>query len=66
MALGAEGAVEEGAAAGVEEEESLEDAGAGLSEDFFESVFDSDLESDLESEEDSVELESELPELLGA
>ena len=66
--LGAEGVEEDGAGAGVDEEESLvvEEA-AGLSADFW--------ESDLESEGESPELEEESPgpeeaslepELLGA
>jgi hypothetical protein len=63
--LGAEGVVEEGADAGVDEEESVEDEAAGLSEGFAESDF-------LESEEESVDLDDESldeslePELLGA
>lgn len=68
--LGADGVVEEGAAAGLEEERSLVDEAAGLSEDFEESDFlDSDEES-LELDEESLDLESEKeslePELLGA
>jgi hypothetical protein len=66
--LGAEG-VDAGAAAGVEDEESLVAAAAGLSEGLDESVF---FDSDFESEEDSLDLEDESPdeslelELLGA
>ena len=56
--LGAEDVVEDGDAAGVDEEVPVEEAAAGLSEDLG--------ESDLESEADSLELESELPELLEA
>ena len=63
MELGAEGVLEEGAAAGLDEEESLVDEAAGLSADFEESVF---LDSDFESEEESLELESLELELLGA
>ena len=57
--LGAEGVVEEGAAAGLDDDESpLVDEAAGLSEGFAESVF---LDSDFESEEESPDLEEESP-----
>ena len=60
--LGADGVLDDGAAAGGDGEESLVDDGAGLSEDFSVDF----VASDFESDEESLELESELPELLGA
>jgi hypothetical protein len=64
----AEGALEDGAAAGAEEEDSLVDEAAGLSAGLAGVFAGSDFESDEASPEpdESVELLSELPELLGA
>ena len=62
--LGAEDVVEDGDAAGVDEEVPVEEAAAGLSEDLGES--DLGLEEESAELEESLEVESELPELLGA
>jgi hypothetical protein len=60
VALGLEGVVEEGADAGLDDEESLVDGeAAGLSEAFFEPLSEAVLESDFESEPESPELETE-------
>lgn len=58
--LGAEeAAVEEGAAVELDEEESLDDEAAGLSEDFVAALSEGFLESDFESDADSLVLEEE-------
>lgn len=72
-----EGLVEDGAEAGFDDEESLVDGAAGLSEDFVEPLSEAFLESDFESDAESLEVEEESlelesldeslePELLGA